>query len=328
MPFFSLPPSSSNLSSGFDLFTSNSFNGTPTRTAPSTLFSLFLLEQMNQDVEEATFWDLASQSQNDATSATALNSIETGKANDSSATTSNNTQEEPGNEALKPSVVKRIEAKRQQIEQEVASLKATSPLSNQEAYSSSDSSITPPHLTADLSFAQLSPQQQIWFQQWLTSPALQKIQGMEGIKPLGVANTGTSTKEGTPHTAKAQAKSSLTPNERTAFIQALQEQAELAYKTGKPFRVNIDEGTSLILSLRNGEVNAKFILQNGNTSTTAIDQLNQQLAQLQLAMQARELPVKHLYAEAQQHPSPQDDETPPKQPSHHSSNKQHQNQSH
>ncbi|XVJ50640.1 MAG: hypothetical protein HEQ32_00535 [Vampirovibrio sp.] len=83
-----------------------------------------------------------------------------------------------------------------------------------------------------------------------------------------------------------------TPTERAEFLQFLQLQMEEAHKKGKPFRVEVDDQTSVVLSLKKGEVSASFLMKDA--SEHQLKQVQQQLQYLKQSLQARRLPVSVL----------------------------------
>ncbi|MFN7310876.1 MAG: hypothetical protein ACK5T0_05850 [Vampirovibrionales bacterium] len=155
--------------------------------------------------------------------------------------------------------------------------------------------LTPP---ADLDF--LTPQQQIWVQQWVQQFPQQVAHGAK--KPAGLDDgrslSGTLQKpfaeEALSETGKGKAP---TATERMDFLKFLQAQMEEAHKKGKPFRVDVDGETSVVLSLKKDGVTATFLVKEVNPDK--IKQVHQQLKALQESLQARKLPVKDITVETE-----------------------------
>ena len=141
----------------------------------------------------------------------------------------------------------------------------------------------------------LTPQQQVWFQQWVqpfphtTPPSIKKTTGLDEGRSLS-GNLQKSLTED-PLNEVGQGKAP-TATERMAFLKFLQAQMEEAHKKGKPFRVDVDSETSVVLSLKKDGVSATFLMKE--VSPDRITQVHQQLKVLQESLQARQLPVKVL----------------------------------
>jgi hypothetical protein len=90
----------------------------------------------------------------------------------------------------------------------------------------------------------------------------------------------------------------------------LSEILEKAYKTGRPIRVELDNGGSIILKIKAGKVSAEFIA----TDQANALYLKQQLAELKQRMESKNLPVGQLDARKEgrskkQQPRQSDSET-------------------
>jgi hypothetical protein len=151
---------------------------------------------------------------------------------------------------------------------------------------------------ADLDF--LTPQQQIWVQQWVQQFPQQVAHGAK--KPAGLDDgrslSSTSQKpfaeEALSETGQGKAP---TATERMEFLKFLQAQMEEAHKKGKPFRVDVDGETSVVLSLKKDGVTATFLVKEVNPDK--IKQVHQQLKALQESLQARQLPVQEIKLESE-----------------------------
>jgi hypothetical protein len=155
--------------------------------------------------------------------------------------------------------------------------------------------LTPP---ADLDF--LTPQQQIWVQQWIqqfpqqVAHGAKKPAGLEDGRSLSGASQKPFAEEALNETGTGKAP---TATERMEFLKFLQAQMEEAHKKGKPFRVDVDGETSVVLSLKKDGVSATFLVKEVNPDK--IKQVHQQLKDLQESLQARKLPVKTLTVESE-----------------------------
>ncbi len=146
------------------------------------------------------------------------------------------------------------------------------------------------------------PWLQQWFQQWIQQWAptvdpqgkkgTQKSNGLEAGHPLFNSFSNPFAPESLSETGSGKAP---TPAERMAFLKFLQIQMEEAHKKGKPFRVDVDADTSVVLSLKPDGVSATFLINDA--STEKIKQVQQQLNALQASLHARKLPVKTLHVE-------------------------------
>ncbi len=155
--------------------------------------------------------------------------------------------------------------------------------------------LTPP---VDLDF--LTPQQQMWVQQWVqqfpqhVAHEVQKSTGLEDGRSLSGASQKPFAEEALNETGKGK---DPTATERMEFLKFLQAQMEEAHKKGKPFRVDVDGETSVVLSLKKDGVSATFLVKEVNPDK--IKQVHQQLKILQESLQARHLPVTELRVESE-----------------------------
>jgi hypothetical protein len=153
-------------------------------------------------------------------------------------------------------------------------------------------------LPADLDF--LTPQQLIWVQQWVQQFPQQVAHGAKKPAGLDDGRSLSSTlqkpfaEEALSETGKGKAP---TATERMEFLKFLQAQMEEAHKKGKPFRVDVDGETSVVLSLKKDGVTATFLVKEVNPDK--IKQVHQQLKALQESLQARKLPVKDITVETE-----------------------------
>jgi len=143
----------------------------------------------------------------------------------------------------------------------------------------------------------------VWFKQWIQQGASpsetgvsrrQGLTGLEKADALFKSLASPFTAESLSETGSGKAP---TPTERMAFLKFLQLQMEEAHKNGKPFRVDVDANTSVVLSLKPDGVSATFLIKEAPAEK--IKQVQQQLNALHASLHARQLPVKALLAEGE-----------------------------
>lgn len=84
--------------------------------------------------------------------------------------------------------------------------------------------------------------------------------------------------------------------ERMAASKGLSQLIEKAYKTGRPVRVELENGSAIILKIKQGKVSAEFLTQDQAQALY----LKQQLSDLRNRMEARNLPVGTLDSRQEQ----------------------------
>jgi hypothetical protein len=312
--------SSHTIGENFLLFTPASASTLFTTASSNSLYPFFLVEQLATELQQHdSFWDVATKAQHPVT-------------NDTEHTTASPVTANAKTESLvkKPSQVSppvakkredistplKLELKRQQLLEEMASLqeRTASPITVALPGRTVTEHMMPP--VYELELNRLGLQEQEWLREWigqrilrgvsLYMPTTEPLEDLQHNHHSASASIGAPDRNGlhpSNPTKAALPSSGPSPTERYAFLKALQEQIEQAYKQGKPFRVHVDNHTSVILTLKQGDVSARFLMNERTVSPAVVEHLNQQLHQLQHTLKERQLPVGSLQAEGGGQPS-------------------------
>lgn len=263
-----------------------------------SFMNLLMLQNLSAFIEDYDTWQIATDAQGEVLSKTTQNA-DVQKASPSKSKLKSKTSKTKA--VIAKATAENIEASataknKTTFENTVKAVKSLQEIQETKAVEGTPAPrLTPP---ADLDF--LTPQQQIWVQQWVQQFPQQVAHGAK--KPAGLEDgrslSGTSQKpfaeEALNETGKGKAP---TATERMEFLKFLQAQMEEAHKQGKPFRVDVDDETSVVLSLKKDGVSATFLVKEVNPNK--IKQVHQQLKALQESLQARKLPVTSLTVESE-----------------------------
>lgn len=272
-----------------------------------SFLNLFLLQNLNEFIGDYDFFTLATEAQNspkEDVKTTTNQKIKPNASSSSKTKKTPKTQATPTNDGASTPVNRLESAKRLEVEQMVDAfkqikepLKEGSPLHTPSSQSTAIN---------DLTLSTLSPVQQQWFQQWLHGFIPPSHAGTRDSTRVEGRALGTSTaspsfqQEAESFSGKGKVP---TPTERMEFLKFLQLQMEEAHKKGKPFRVEVDADTSVVLSVKQNEVSATFLMKE--TNDKQLEQVTQQLQRLQQSLQERKLPVGVLTATAHTKATPQ-----------------------
>ncbi len=269
----------------------------------ASFVNLFLLQNLNEFIEDYDFFTLATEAQNPPKEG--LKNTPDAKIKPKTSVSNkakgipkaqvNPTKDNASTPLNSVEATKRLEVEK--VVESLQQIKERSPL-NPSSFQSPSSN--------DLTLTALTPVQQQWFQQWLNG-FIPPSQGgrkesarVEGAS-FGASNASPSfQQEAEVFFGKSK---SPTPTERMEFLKFLQLQMEEAHKKGKPFRVEVDADTSVVLSVKQNEVSATFLVKEANSKQ--LEQVTQQLQRLQQSLQERKLPVGVLTATTHTKATPQ-----------------------